>query len=337
MQKNTSTVLIAFLAGLVLAGGSVYLFTSSHNRPAAQQAVVQAAQPVQATPPAQQAPPAVETPEPAQETEPAAEKPAEKAVKVRHKPRPTGEHVAERRKPEKVERDTSETSAAPQPTRGDVAQNVPPAPVSPVVPAEPAQPPRPSETLNPPPGTQTAPPPVREPKTVTLPAGTTITVRVNERISTDTNYAGDTFTASLDRPLVIDGFIIADRGARVTGKVLQADRAGRVKGLSNLSLALTQIHTTDGQTVNIETTPWTKEGSTSKKRDAAEVAGGAALGAIIGAIAGGGKGAAIGAGAGGAAGTGAVLTTRGKAAEVPAETRVTFALSNNVPVTERLN
>jgi outer membrane lipoprotein SlyB len=118
---------------------------------------------------------------------------------------------------------------------------------------------------------------------------------------------------------------------------LQADRAGRVKGLSNLSLALTQIHTTDGQTVNIETTPWTKEGSTSKKRDAAEVAGGAALGAIIGAIAGGGKGAAIGAGAGGAAGTGAVLTTRGKAAEVPAETRVTFALSNNVPVTERLN
>jgi hypothetical protein len=335
MQKNTSTVLIAFLAGLVLAGGSVYLLTS-HNKPAAQQAVVQTAPPVQPIP-NPQTQPAAQPAQPVKETEPPVEKPPEKAPEVRRKPRPTGEHLAERRRPQQVQRDTSETSAAPQPTRAEVAQNVPPAPVSPAVPAEPAQAPRPSEALNPPPGTQTAPPPVREPKTVTIPAGTSLTVRVNEKISTDTNSAGDTFTASLDRPLVIDGFVIAERGARVTGKVLQAERAGRVKGLSNLSLALTQIHTTDGQTVNIETTPWTKEGPTSKKRDAAEVAGGAALGAIIGAIAGGGKGAAIGAGTGGAAGTGAVLTTRGKAAEIPAETRVTFALSNNVPITERLN
>jgi hypothetical protein len=164
-----------------------------------------------------------------------------------------------------------------------------------------------------------------------------ITVRINENISTNTNYEGDTFTASLDKPIVIDGFVIADRGSRVLGKVLQADKAGRVKGRSELSLALTQIHTTDGQTVAIQTTPWDKEGPNSKKRDAAEMAGGAALGAIIGAIAGGGKGAAIGAGAGGAAGTGAVLVTRGKAAEVPSETRLTFSLSSDVAITERLH
>jgi hypothetical protein len=160
---------------------------------------------------------------------------------------------------------------------------------------------------------------------------------VNETISTDTNYAGDTFTASLDRPLVIDGFIIAERGSRVTGRVIQAEKAGRVKGLASLSLALTQLHTTDGQTLNIETAPWSKEGENSKKRDAATVAGGAALGAIIGAIAGGGKGAAIGAGTGGAAGTGGVLLTRGKAAVVPSETRLTFSLSSSVPITEHLN
>jgi len=172
---------------------------------------------------------------------------------------------------------------------------------------------------------------------VTLAAGTALTVRVNETISTDTNYAGVTFTASLDRPLVVDGFVIAEKGSRVIGKVTQAEKAGRVKGVSNLALALTQIHTTDGQTVNIETAPWVKEGQSSKKRDGAKIAGGAALGAIIGAIAGGGNGAAIGAGAGGAAGTGDVLLTRGKSAVIPSETRLTFSLSNSVPVTERLN
>ena len=109
--------------------------------------------------------------------------------------------------------------------------------------------------LTPPPGTQTAPPPPREPKTVAIPAGTTLTVRVNETLSTETNYSGDTFTASLDKPLVVDGFVIADRGARVIGKITQAQKAGRVKGVSELALALTQIHTTDGQTVAIETTP----------------------------------------------------------------------------------
>ncbi|MGA8598743.1 MAG: hypothetical protein WB676_28840, partial [Bryobacteraceae bacterium] len=188
-----------------------------------------------------------------------------------------------------------------------------------------------------PPDTQTAPPPPRQPKTITLTSGTPITVRLNEKVSTNTNYSGDTFTATLDQPIVIDGFVIADRGSRVIGKVVNAEKAGRVKGVADLSLALTQIHTTDGQTVNIQTAPWDKEGPTSKKKDGAEIAGGAALGAIIGALAGGGKGAAIGAGAGGAAGTGAVLTTRGKPAEIAAETRVTFSLNNDVSITEHLN
>jgi hypothetical protein len=172
---------------------------------------------------------------------------------------------------------------------------------------------------------------------VTLAAGTPITVRMNEAVSTDSNYAGDTFTANLDKPVIVDGYIIADRGSRVIGKVIESQKAGRTKGLANLSLALTEIHTTDGQTVRIETTPWDKQGQKSKRRDAAEIAGGAALGAIIGAIAGGGKGAAIGAGGGGAAGTGVVLTQRGKSASVPAEARLTFALDQPVTITERLN
>ena len=185
---------------------------------------------------------------------------AEPPAAARPKPRPA---VAKRETPRRPSRLDDEALAAPQPTHAEVAQNTPPP--APVAAQTPEQAAHPAPALTPPPGTQTAPPPPREPKTVAIPAGTTLTVRVNETLSTETNYSGDTFTASLDKPLVVDGFVIADRGARVIGKITQAQKAGRVKGVSELALALTQIHTTDGQTVAIETTPWTKQVRKARK------------------------------------------------------------------------
>ncbi len=156
-----------------------------------------------------------------------------------------------------------------------------------------------------------------------------------EKLSSEHNQTGDTFTATLDQPLVADGFVIAERGARVEGRVVSAQRAGRVSGLSELSIELVQVKTSDGQRVPIETEAFLKRGEASHREDAAKIGAGAALGAIIGAVAGGGKGAAIGAGAGGAAGTGTVMATRGKAAEFPPETRISFRLRNSVTLTER--
>ena len=129
--------------------------------------------------------------------------------------------------------------------------------------------------------------------------------------------------------------VIAEKGARVEGRIVDTTQAGRVKGLSAINLELTTLMTSDGQRVPISTESFKKEGPESKKKDAAKVGGGAALGAIIGAIAGGGKGAAIGAGVGGAAGTGDVLATRGDAAVLASETKLTFHLSNSVTITEK--
>jgi hypothetical protein len=179
--------------------------------------------------------------------------------------------------------------------------------------------------------------PAPQPRTVTLPAGTNVVVRLAETLSPEQNYTGDTFRATLESPIIIDGFIIADKGSKVLGTITNAQRAGRVEGVSDLALTLTEINTTDGQRVKIETSTWDKKGSKSTGEDTAKIAGGAALGAIIGAIAGGGKGAAIGAGAGGAAGAGTVLATRGKTATLPIETRLTFRLTNPVTITEKLN
>jgi hypothetical protein len=170
---------------------------------------------------------------------------------------------------------------------------------------------------------------------VTLNAGTLLSVRLIDGLTAERNQVGDTFAGTLDKELVANGFVIAERGARVEGRVTASDPGGRVKGLSSLTVEITKLHTSDGQTVALRTDPFERRAQPDRTGDATKIGAGAALGAVIGAIAGGGKGAAIGAGAGGAAGTGTVLATRGKAATIPSETRITFRLSAPVTVTER--
>jgi hypothetical protein len=179
--------------------------------------------------------------------------------------------------------------------------------------------------------------PMRQPHTVTVVAGTSLVVRLGEALSTDRNVTGDSFRGTLDSPIVLYGFIIADRGSKIRGRVANSQKAGHVDGLSTIALTLTEISTTDGQTVRVKTSNWEKQGEKSVGSDAAKIGAGAALGAIIGAIAGGGKGAAIGAASGGAAGTGVVLATRGKSTVLPVETVVTFRLDDSVSITEQIN
>jgi len=170
---------------------------------------------------------------------------------------------------------------------------------------------------------------------VTLNAGMLIPVRLVDGLSTERNTPGDLFTATLDKELVVDGFVIAERGARVEGRVASSDRGGRVNGLASLAVELTRLRLSDGQWVALPTDSFERRAEPSHRDDATKVGAGAALGAIIGAIAGGGKGAAIGAGAGGAAGAGTVMATRGKAAALPSETRLSFRLRAPVTITER--
>jgi hypothetical protein len=135
--------------------------------------------------------------------------------------------------------------------------------------------------------------------------------------------------------LIVEGLVIAERGARLDGRVLEAEQAGRVKGVSMLAIHLVSLRTSDGQLVRVSTDPFRKQGETTKAEDAKKVGIGAGIGAAIGAIAGGGKGAAIGAGIGGAAGAGTVAATRGKEVVLPVETRLDFRLSSAVTLTEK--
>jgi hypothetical protein len=218
----------------------------------------------------------------------------------------------------------------------------PPAPPTPapVPAAEPAPPPVanvPVQNVSLPAATPEPNVEARVPHVVTLAAGTSLAVRIGETISTARNQPGDSFLATLTQQLVIDGFIIAERGARLEGRVVEAAAAGRGRGASHLAVSVMRIATADGQNIRIRTEPYSKDGPSPAAMDAAKVGGGAAIGAVIGAIASGGKGAAIGAGAGGAVGAGDVLLTRGKPVEIPVETRVSFKVQDPVTITERLD
>ncbi len=156
-------------------------------------------------------------------------------------------------------------------------------------------------------------------------------VRTTSTLSTKTNAAGETFAASLEQPLVIDGVTVAEKGARVTGRVASADPGGRVKGVAQIGVALDEI-TINGQNYPVVSGIHVQSAPKTVKKDAKKVGIAAGIGAGIGAIAGGGDGALKGAGVGAGAGTGAVLATRGDAAVIPAETVLTFSLAEPITV-----
>jgi hypothetical protein len=181
---------------------------------------------------------------------------------------------------------------------------------------------------------QEAPPPM--PENLTLAAGTWITIRVDEPLSSDGNHAGDAFTAALVQPLVVNGFVVARRGQTVGGRVAEAVKAGRAKGTSRLGLEINEISLVDGQQLQIKTRLISRRGDTSVGRDVAAVGTTTGVGAAVGAGAAGGTGAGVGALAGAAASTVGVLMTRGKATVVYPEMVLTFRLESPLNIsTER--
>ena len=304
---------IAFaLGGLVAAviATAVYQKKISSQAPEVAAVSAPAADPAEAPPPP---PPVVEQPvSRAMADPPAAERPRTPA-----KPSPAPVKAS----PAPVS--SEQPVVVPPPAPATVPPSPQPAPPAPVA-AAPKEPPAPP------------PPPPRVARTVTLAEGTLVSVRLLEKVSSETHQPGDSFSATLDQPVVVDGFVIAEKGARAEGKIVESKEAGRVKGVSFLSLGLTRLTSADGQRINVQTATFEKEGPKETTRDAAKVGIGAAIGSAIGAIAGGGKGAAIGGAAGAGAGAGTVMATRGKPAELLVETRLTFKLSAPVSVTEKL-
>jgi hypothetical protein len=172
-------------------------------------------------------------------------------------------------------------------------------------------------------GTSAArPEPAQAQKMITVPAGTNILVRMLDTVDSSKNSVGSRFTATLETNLVVNGSVVVPKGNTVYGRLAEAKQAGRATGSSELQLELTDI-VVGGTAYPVLTSDYEVKGSSSGKRSAKRLLGGAGLGAAIGGIAGNaGKGAAIGA----TVGAVGAVAQKGKSVNVPSETLLEFRL-----------
>jgi hypothetical protein len=166
---------------------------------------------------------------------------------------------------------------------------------------------------------------------VTVPAETALEVRLTTGLSSKDNKAGDTFTASVEKAVTVNGQTAIPKGAEVTGTVTNAVPSGRMKQRAELAVTLSSV-TVGGKKHDLSSsTVGLKEGSKAT-RDVVFIGGGAGAGAGIGAIAGGGKGAAIGALIGAGAGTAGAMMTGQKDVKFPSESVLRFTLKQEIKI-----
>lgn len=184
---------------------------------------------------------------------------------------------------------------------------------------------------------------------ITLPAGTKIPLVLKHAISTKSAREGDSVYAETNFPVVIDGRMAVPPGTYVQGVISRTQRAGRVKGRSELLVHFTSMIFPSGYTLllpgavdnvpgaensRMKGTEGTVQGDSAKGKDAGTIASNAGTGAAIGAIAsqGGAKGVGIGGAAGAAVGLASVLLTRGPDVRIESGTTIEMVLERSITI-----
>ena len=217
------------------------------------------------------------------------------------------------------------SNAAPQPgpaaePEGTLTPVVPPSIPEPVLAPPPSEPVTEASAV---PETPKAPVPTA--RQVRIPSGTAVALRMIDSVRSNEAHVGQTFRASLDAPITVNGETIVPAGAGATVILVDVQSAGELKGKSVLKLELHSI--TAGNKSNlVQSDMFSREGAAQGARTARSVGIGAAIGGAIGAITGGKKGAVIGAGAG--AGSGAAIeAARDEQIQIDSESRIDFRLT----------
>ncbi len=142
------------------------------------------------------------------------------------------------------------------------------------------------------------------PRTVTVPAGTSIDVRISTELNSGSTAAGSTFDGVLAEPLVVEGVTVAPRGSLVGGRVANIVSSGGVKRPAEISLVLTSITPNGGQQTSVSTQTWSVSGKSHQGHNIAVIGGRA-----------------------GAVGTAGAFATGTAETDLPPETEMTFNLA----------
>lgn len=182
----------------------------------------------------------------------------------------------------------------------------------------------------------------------TAPRGTTFEVKINSTINSMSSRVGDTFSAEIAEPLVIDSKTLIPAGSELIGQVTFVESAGRIGKNALMDIRFTSIRLPDGERMPINAKITTTDASGVLKggkksnivlRTAKTTVGTTAVGAIggvgTGAILGGvgvGSAAIMGTAIGGIAGLGYALYHKGKDIVLPSGTQLGVTLEQPLTV-----
>jgi hypothetical protein len=172
------------------------------------------------------------------------------------------------------------------------------------------------------------------PSSVTLPAGTRISVRTIDGIDSAKNHVGDRFEASLAEPLIVDGNLVVAKDAEVFGRLAEAKESGTFTGRSQPRLELSGI-VVNGQTVPLVTGECELSGKSRGASTAKRTVGGAAIGSLIGPSPGAVKERQSARAWARAREQDPKRSRRGDQVKVPSETLIDFILQQEVSITMR--
>jgi len=173
------------------------------------------------------------------------------------------------------------------------------------------------------------------PPKYTVAANTMMRLRLNDSLTSKKANVGDQFRSTVVDPVYGKGFQVIPPGSIVIGHITHVVRAKRKSNAGSLNVAFTAVQLPNGRTYSLngslaESASADNEGEvkgkSSKKRNAAFIAGGAVVGGLINGAAG------LGIGAG--AGVGAALFSKGKEAEVKPGTEFNMVLNRSLLLPE---
>jgi hypothetical protein len=181
---------------------------------------------------------------------------------------------------------------------------------------------------------------------ISLPTGTSLTVKLENNLSTSSTKTGDIFSARVTEPVLLDGKTAIPLGATVQGRVAQVSEPRRISGRPTIGILPDTLVMPDGQKFVLSAslaetnlhngTEVNDEGQFKGKgyngQDLTEIGMATGGGMVIGGLAGGGKGVVIG-GAIGATATVVHWLGKKKSATLLAGTELVMELNRPLDMT----
>jgi hypothetical protein len=169
----------------------------------------------------------------------------------------------------------------------------------------------------------------------TIPAGTTVTVRMIDEIHPQQGHQRQQFHASFDSPVAVGDQVVIPKGAEALVELVDASSAGHFTGRSSLTVKLVQV-SVYGHKYPVSSDSYVAQGSSRGKRSAEVIGGATAVGSAIGGIFGRKKrkDAAVGGVAGAGAGTATQTFTNAQEVSIASETVIQFVLNRPLAITQ---